>query len=56
MKYTEEIKAQCVEEVKKGTALAEITRMHGPNPNAIKRYAKAAGIVVPKKEKVAKEE
>jgi transposase-like protein len=51
MKYTEEIKAQCVEEFKKGTSLTEISKMLGPNPKAIARYVEAAGIALPKKTK-----
>jgi len=47
-KYTDEIKAQCVEAVRQGTALSEIHKTHGPNPKAIQRYCKAAGVEVPK--------
>jgi len=53
-KYDDEVKAKCVEAVKAGTALAEIARQLGPNPKAIARYCKAAGVEVPKKEKVEK--
>jgi hypothetical protein len=57
-KYDETIKAKAVEMVQNGTALAEITRQLGPNPKAIQRYCKKAGVEMPKaekKEKVAKE-
>jgi len=50
-KYTDEIKAKCVEQVKNGVALAEISRQLGPNPKAIERYCKKAGVPMPKKEK-----
>ena len=53
-KYTDEIKAKCVEMVKAGTALAEITRQLGPNPKAIQRYCKKAGVEIPKKPKKEK--
>ena len=53
-KYDDEAKAKCVELVKKGVALAEITRQVGPNPKAIQRYCKKAGVEIPKKEKVEK--
>lgn len=53
-KYDEKVKAECVEEVKKGTPLAEITKKLGPNPKAIERYCKKAGVEVPKKKRVAK--
>jgi len=55
-KYDEEVKAKCVELVKAGTALAEVARQLGPNPKAIQRYCKAAGVDIPKKEKKAKVE
>jgi len=55
-KYTEEVKAKCVELAKNGTALAEITRQLGPNPKAVQRYCKAAGVELPKKERKAKAE
>jgi len=53
-KYDEEVKAKCVEQVKQGVALAEITRQLGPNPKAIQRYCKKAGVEIPKKPKVEK--
>ena len=53
-KYDEEIKAKCVELVKQGVALAEITRQLGPNPKAIQRYCAKAGVEMPKKEKAEK--
>jgi len=53
-KYDDEVKAKCVEQVKNGVALAEITRQLGPNPKAIQRYCKKAGVAVPKKEKAEK--
>ena len=55
-KYDDEKKAQCVEMVKQGVALAEITRQLGPNPKAIQRYCKKAGVDIPKKEKAPKKE
>jgi len=54
VKYDEEIKGKCVELVKQGIALAEVSRQLGPNPKAIQRYAKAAGVVIPKKAKAEK--
>ena len=53
-KYDEEAKAKCVEMVKQGVALAEITRQLGPNPKAIQRYCKKAGVEIPKKPKAEK--
>jgi len=53
-KYDEEVKTKCVEMVKQGVALAEITRQLGPNPKAIQRYCKKAGVEMPKKEKAEK--
>jgi len=53
-KYDETVKARAVEMIKQGNALAEVARQLGPNPKAILRYCKKAGIVVPKKEKVEK--
>jgi transposase-like protein len=54
VKYTEEIKAQCVELVKSGKNLTEVSKELGPNPKAISRYCEKAGYVIPKKEKVPK--
>jgi len=54
-KYDDEVKANCVEMVKAGTSLAEIARQLGPNPKAIQRYCKAAGVEVPKKVKAEAE-
>jgi len=59
VKYTKEIKDECVELAKAGIGLAEIARQKGPNPKAVARYCKAAGFELPKKvkaEKVAKTE
>lgn len=56
--YSEEIKTECVEMVKKGMSLTEITKAKGPNPKAIQRYCKKAGVEIPKapkKEKKAPE-
>lgn len=50
-KYTDDVKAQAVEMVKQGVALAEISRQLGPNPKAIARYCKKAGVEIPKKKK-----
>ena len=55
-KYTDEVKAKCVEMVKTGVALAEITRKLGPNPKAIQRYCKKAGVEIPKKPKTEKKQ
>jgi len=55
-KYEDNVKAECVELVKQGVALAEITRQKGPNPKAIQRYCKKAGVEIPKKEKAPKAE
>lgn len=55
MKYDETVKAKAVELVKKGTSLAEVSRQLGPNPKAIQRYCKKAGVSVPKAEKATKE-
>lgn len=54
-KYTDEIKARCVDMVKQGVALAEITRQLGPNPKAIERYCKKAGVSIPKQERKKKD-
>ena len=54
VKYEESVKAECVEMVKQGVALAEITRQKGPNPKAIQRYCKKAGVDIPKKVKAPK--
>lgn len=48
-KYDDEVKGKCVEMVKQGIALAEITRQLGPNPKAIQRYCAKAGVEMPKK-------
>jgi transposase-like protein len=53
-KYTQEIKDKAVELVKQGVNFAEIQRTLGPNPKAVQRYLKKAGIEMPKKERVAK--
>ena len=53
-KYNEEVKAKCVEKVKQGVALAAITKELGPNPKAIQRYCKKAGVDIPKKPKAEK--
>jgi len=55
-KYDEKVKAECVELVKQGVALAEITRQKGPNPKAIQRYCKKAGVEIPKKPKAEKKD
>jgi transposase-like protein len=47
-KYTEEVKAKAVELVKNGTSLLEASKQCGPNPKAIERYCKEAGVAVPK--------
>lgn len=53
-KYTDEQKNKCVELVKQGKALTEIQREVGPNPKAIERYCKKAGVALPKREKKVK--
>ncbi len=53
-KYDDEVKAKCVEMVKSGVALAEITRQLGPNPKAIQRYCAKAGVEMPKRAPKAK--
>ena len=50
-KYNEETKKKCVNAVKEGKSLAAITKLFGPNPKAIQRYCKAAGVVIPKAKK-----
>ncbi len=54
-KYAEEIKAQCVERAKAGESLAAISKELGPNPKAIQRYCKAAGVDIVKKPRVKKQ-
>lgn len=54
MKYTEEIKSKCVEAVKAGTPLSEVTKQFGPNPKAIGRYCAKAGVVIKKVAKAPK--
>lgn len=53
-KYDEKVKAECVEMVKSGSALADVSKKFGPNPKAILRYCKKAGVDVPKKERKVK--
>lgn len=55
-KYSDEVKAKCVEKVKQSVALATITKELGPNPKAIQRYCKKAGVDIPKKKKAEKAE
>lgn len=55
-KYDDKVKAQAVEMVKQNVALAEISRQLGPNPKAIQRYCKKAGVAIPKAEKKPKAE
>ena len=55
-KYDDAVKEKCVEMVKQGVALAEITRQLGPNPKAIQRYCKKAGVEMPKREPKPKAE
>lgn len=56
VKYDDAVKAKCVELVKAGKPLAEITRELGPNPKAIQRYCVKAGVELPKKVKAPKKE
>ena len=44
MKYTQEIKDQCVEAVKAGKSFASIKSEIGPNPKAVQRYLVKAGV------------
>ena len=44
MKYTQEIKDQCVELVKQGKSFAFIKSELGPNPKAAQRYLVKAGV------------
>ena len=53
-KYDDEVKGKCVAMVKAGTPLAEVSRQLGPNPKAIQRYCKKAGVELPKTEKKPK--
>ncbi len=55
-KYDEKIKAEAVEMVKQGIPLTEIKKKLGPNPKAVQRYCKKAGVEIPKKEKKPKAE
>ena len=48
-KYSEEDKAKCVEMVKAGYPLSEITAKIGPNHRSIKRYCEEAGVEIPKR-------
>ena len=43
-KYTQEVKDQCVAAVKEGKSFKEIQQTLGPNPKAVQRYLKAAGV------------
>jgi len=56
VKYTDEIKAKCVELAKEGKSFAEITRQLGPNAKAVQRYCKKAGFELPKRERKPKAE
>ena len=53
-KYTEEVQKQCVEAIKAGKKVSEVSKELGPNPKAIERYCKKAGVAMPKKEKKVK--
>jgi hypothetical protein len=55
-KYDVEVQNKCVELVKQGTPLAEVSRQLGPNAKAVQRYCVKAGVVIPKKEKAKKAE
>jgi len=54
-KYTQEIKDKCVELVKLGVSLKDIQTQIGPNPKAVERYLKKAGVEKPKVLRVPKE-
>ena len=53
-KYDETVKAKAVELVQSGMPLAEVSRQLGPNPKAIQRYCKKAGVDIPKAERKTK--
>ena len=53
-KYTQEIKDKCVEMVKMGVSLKDIQTQIGPNPKAVERYLKKAGVEKPKVLRVPK--
>jgi len=53
-KYSEEVKAKCVEAIKAGKKLVEVSKEFGPNPKAIQRYCKKEGVEMPKPVKKAK--
>jgi len=53
-RYDEETQKKALALAQKGTPLKEVQRQVGPNPSAIKRYAKKLGIKLPKKEAAQK--
>lgn len=53
-KYTDEVKAKCVEAVKSGKSLTDVHKLFGPNVKAIGRYCVKAGVTVPKAPKAPK--
>ena len=53
-RYDEATQKKALEMAKNGSSLKEIQRQLGPNPSAIKRYAKKAGVTLPKKEAAKK--
>ena len=54
-KYTDDIKAKCVEALKAGKSVSEVTKEFGPNPKAVERYAVKAGIAIAKKVRAPKD-
>ena len=54
-KYTEDVKTQCVEALRAGKSISEVSKEFGPNPKAVERYAKKEGITVAKKVRAPKD-
>jgi diketogulonate reductase-like aldo/keto reductase len=55
-KYSVEVQYKCVDLVKSGMPLKEVTAQLGPNPKAIQRYCKKQGFVIPRTSKEKKTE
>jgi len=54
-KYTDEIKAKCVEMIRNGSSVSDVTKALGPNPKAIERYCVKAGVAIAKKVRAPKD-
>ena len=54
MKYSEEVKARCVQLLKEGKGVTEVSKTCGPNVKAVERYAKKAGVAIAKKPRAPK--